>query len=589
MTLTRRALLAAPAGLAAQTPKRPNILWLSCEDTGPEIRCYGNPDAITPNIDRLAAQGTRFTRAFTVAGVCAPSRSGIITGMHPCSLGSQHMRSNIVLPPNVKAFPELLRAAGYYCSNNVKTDYNFPTPAGAWDDSSPNAHWKNRKPGQPFFAVFNNVVSHESQLLKRGAEHEANVKRLRPADRQDPSKVTIPPYYPDTPEVRRDWANYLELVTAVDYWVGDHLRELAEAGLENETIVFFWGDHGVGLPRAKRFVYDSGTLAPLIVRIPGQKAAIDGRLVSFLDLGPTVLNLAGVPLPAHFQGQPFLGPKLPPPRQYVYSARDRMDERYDIIRSVRDARFRYVRNYEPEKPFYQEIDTQEGGVTMKELRRLHRERKLPPAAEQFMAPSKPREELYDAEADPHHLKNLAGDPAHARTLGRFRRELVRWQNEILDTGLIPEPELEAGERKYGSRYAILRAPENKGLLGRLREAADGHGSAGDRNASVRWWAAKRLSSVDEAQRLLKDESAAVRVAAASALARLGREDLALPVLIAILEGKEQAARVFAATALEEMGPRALPAKAALQATQSEPRNSSYTMRVAKHALEKMSR
>jgi len=586
MRISRRTLLAGAGTLRAQA-QRPNILWLSCEDTGPQQHCYGDPTAVTPEIDKLAAQGTRYTRAFTVAGVCAPSRSGIITGMYPCSLGSQHMRSNIKLPEGVKAFPEFLREAGYYCTNNVKTDYNFPVPRGAWDEVSANAHWKNRKAGQPFFAVFNNTVSHESQVLKRGAAHEENVKRLRPADRQDAAKVTLPPYYPDTPEVRRDWANYLELITAVDYWVGDHLRALAEAGVENETIIFFWGDHGVGLPRAKRWVYDSGTLAPLVVRVPGRKAAVDDRLVSFLDLAPTVLNLAGVPLAKQFQGQAFLGPNLKPSRQFVHAARDRMDERYDIIRTVRDARYRYVRNYEPDKPYYQDIDTQEGGNTMKELRRLHREKKLPPAAEMFMADKKPREELYDAVADPHHLKNLALEKKHAPALDRMRRELVRWQNEVLDTGLIPEPELEAGEKKYGGRYAILRAPENNGLLSRLREAADGHGSEADASASVRWWVARNSPRV--AEKLLKDESAAVRVEAARALAKAGRDAEALPVLISVLEGKEQAARVVAATALEEMGGRALPAKAALQATQSEPRNSSYTMRVAKHALEKMSK
>ena len=616
MKLTRRTLLAAaPAALAQSQPAaRPNILWLSCEDTGPQQHCYGDPTAITPTIDKLASEGIRYTRAYTVAGVCAPSRSGIITGMYPSSLGSQHMRCQAKLPPHVKAFPEYLRTAGYYCTNNVKTDYNFPTPKTAWDEVSNNAHWKNRKPGQPFFAVFNNTVSHESQVLRRGAAHEANVKRLTPAQRQDPAKVALPPYYADTPESRRDWANYLELITAVDYWVADHLREIAEAGLENDTIVLFWGDHGVGLPRAKRWLYEQGTLAPLVVRIPakfraagqGKPGTVDDQLVSFIDLAPTVLNLAGAPLPEHFQGRAFLGPKLSPPRQYIHGARDRMDERYDLIRAVRDKQYRYIRNYRPEKPYYQKLDTQEQGTTMKELRRVHAEGKLPPAAAMWMALSKPAEELYDANADPFELKNLAAKPELAPVLRRLRAEMDRWQDSTLDTGLLPEPELEAGEQKLGSRWAILRQPEHRGLLPRLRAAANACNAADipklaamlhDPAAGVRWWAVKGLADRPSQAApheaaiapLLADPSAAVRIEAARALAKLGREAKALPLLVAELDRKNPspAARIFAATVLEEMGGKALPARAALEATLPEPRNQSYAMRVAKQALEKL--
>jgi len=358
--------LAAAAPLrAAPSASRPNILWISCEDISPHLGCYGVANAITPTLDALAARGVRYTNAFTVAGVCAPSRSGIITGMYPSTLGSQHMRCEATLPSHVRCFPEYLRQAGYCCTNNSKTDYNFTHPPATWDESSPRAHWRKRRKGQPFFSVFNFTVTHESRILMRGAEYEKQIARLKPNQRQDPARLALPPYYPDTPEVRRDWANVFELITAMDYQAADVLRELEEDGLAGETIVFFWSDHGTGLPRAKRWLYDSGTRVPLIVHIPekfrtageGTPGSVNDELVSFIDLGPTVLNLAGAKVPAQMQGRAFLGANLKPPRQYIYGARDRMDERYDIIRSVRDKRYRYIRNYEPFKPYYQYMNT----------------------------------------------------------------------------------------------------------------------------------------------------------------------------------------------------------------------------------------
>ena len=347
------------SGPADAADSRPNILWISCEDISPNLGCYGDPDAITPTLDALAEKGVRFSRAFTIAGVCAPNRSGTITGVFPCSIGSHNMRSSAQLPPHVKCFPEYLRRAGYFCTNNSKTDYNFPVPKQAWDECSRKAHWKHRPKGKPFFAVFNITTTHESQIRTPQAVFDKRTQALSPEQRQDRAKVHIPPYYPDTPVVRNDWARYLELITAMDYEVAGRLKELTEAGLEDDTIVFFWSDHGAGLPRAKRWIYDSGTIVPVIVRIPkryrvgdqGKPGTVDGQLVSFVDLAPTVLNLAGVEIPPHMQGRPFLGRDLPPEREYVYSIRDRMDERYDMIRSVRGKQFRYIRNYRPWKTY----------------------------------------------------------------------------------------------------------------------------------------------------------------------------------------------------------------------------------------------
>jgi N-sulfoglucosamine sulfohydrolase len=436
--LTRRTLLAqaAATGLTAHAQnsvRRPNILWISCEDTGPQIGCYGDKYSLTPNIDKLASEGVRYTHAHTVAGVCAPSRSGIITGMYPSSLGSQYMRCNIKLPDHVKCFPEYLRNAGYYCTNNVKTDYNFNVPPLAWDETSRKAHWKNRPADKPFFAVFNFEVTHESRVRLRGAEYAKVTDRLSPSERRDPAKAVMPPYYPNTPEARKDWAQYYELITVMDKQAGDLLKEIEQAGLMEDTIVFFWGDHGVGLPRAKRWLYRSGTHVPLVIRIPekyrapgqGKSGTVDDQLVSFVDLAPTVLNLAGVSLPPHLQGRAFLGPNLSAPREYVYGSRDRMDETYDGQRMVGDRRYRYLRNFHPHLPYAQYLSYMEQGNIMKELRRLASEGRTPEAARLFMADSKPVEELYDIQNDRYELRNLTDSPEHKPILERSTGRLVR--------------------------------------------------------------------------------------------------------------------------------------------------------------------
>jgi arylsulfatase A-like enzyme len=614
-SLSRRGLLAAvgPTILirarAQQGGRRPNILWISCEDAGSHLGCYGDRRAITPNLDRLAREGVRYRNAFTVAGVCAPSRSGIITGMYPSTLGSMHMRCKASLPAQVRCFPEFLRRAGYYCTNNTKTDYNFDHPAETWDESSPRAHWRNRRPGQPFFAVFNITVSHESRIPQRGEAFARTTARLGPSDRQNPELLNIPPYHPDTPEARRDWANYYELVTAMDYEAGDRLRELNEDGLRNETIVFFWSDHGTGLPRAKRWLYDSGTRVPLIVRVPekyraygqGRPGTVSHELISMIDLAPTVLSAAGIPLPEQFQGRAFLGESLGSPRQYVYGHRDRMDERYDIIRSVRDSRYRYIRNYEPWKPYYQFMSTAEQGPTMQELRRLHAAGALRQAAAQFMADSKPPEELYDLRRDPHEIRNLAGDRSYREVLERFREAHESWMDQTGDLGLLPESELEIRERELGSRYAILRQPGTEGLNQRLRQlarlASGGEEGAAalrealkhEKDAAARYWAATGLGNLrekagpaaEDLRAALADSSWAVRIASARALLRLGRAGLAEPVLLDALKHNLQGVRLQAITVLDEEQYKPSSVLAAIEPlTHVQDRN--YVSRVAKH-------
>lgn len=436
-------------------PNRPNFLWLSAEDISPDLGCYGDPYAVSPNIDRFAREGTRYTRAFSHSGVCAPSRSGIITGMYPTTIGTHHMRCKGVPPPSVKCFSEYLRAAGYYCTNNTKTDYQFDSPFTAWDENSRRAHWRNRAPDQPFFSVFNFGISHESQIRNRSKGMRDRIAALAPHEKHDPSKAVLPPYYPDTPKVREDWAQYHDVITLMDREVGEVLAQLEADGLAEDTIVWFWGDHGRGLPRAKRWIYDSGLQFPLIVRVPEKwrhlafgsapvaPGSANGDLVAFVDFAPTMLSLAGLSLPEHFQGQAFLGPSKAPPRRYVYAARDRMDEAYDLIRAVRDVRYKYIRNYMAHVSYGQDIDYMNEMPTMQEMRRLNAAGELTGAEKQYFQETKPLEELYDTETDPHEVNNLAADPDYAEILDRLRNEHRKWTRETGDVGLIPEPAFDA--------------------------------------------------------------------------------------------------------------------------------------------------
>jgi N-sulfoglucosamine sulfohydrolase len=459
----------APAG--GERPVRPNILWISCEDMSPDLGCYGDRYAVSPAIDRLAAQGVRFTRVFSHAGVCAPARSGLITGMYPTSIGTHHMRCQGVPPPHIKCFTEYLRAAGYYCTNNVKTDYQFAPPRTAWDENSNTADWRGRAPGQPFFAVINLTTTHESRI-RQGDEAFARLRRgLAPEEVHDPAKAVLPPYYPNTPVVRRDWANYHDIITAMDKEVAAILARLEEDGLAEETIVWFWSDHGRGLPRGKRWLYDSGIHVPLIIRVPEKLRAIarpdapevlrpgsvNEELVAFVDFAPAVLSLAGIELPRHLQGRAFLGAARGEPRRYVFAARDRMDETYDLIRAVRDERYKYIRNYLPQLTPAQDIDYMNQMPSMREMRRLHAEGKLTGPQGLFFAERKPLEELYDTLADPHEVNDLAGDPAHRETLERLRAAHRLWMEETGDVGLIPEPELDELQRP-GGEWQITEIP-----------------------------------------------------------------------------------------------------------------------------------
>ena len=442
----------------AQDVQHPNIIWISCEDISPRLGCYGDPVARTPNLDRLAHDGAIFTNVYTTAAVCAACRSGIITGMYQTSIGTQHMRTShtgvtgelptpyaTVPPPYVKAFPEYLRAQGYYFTNNSKTDYQFSGPSDApisiWDDCSTMADYSNRKdPDQPFFAVFNYTQTHESNTW------------MEPF-RTDPASVTVPPYYPDTEPVRKSIARHYDNISTVDSIVGEHLKRLEKEGLAGNTIVFFWGDHGDGLPRAKRWVYDSGTHIPLIIRWPGKikPGTTIEDLISSIDFGPTVLSMAGVPKPYHMQGKAFLGNRKEESRNYVFSARDRFDESYDMVRTVRDNRFRYVRNYYPNLAKVIWVPYRNHSPIMQELLRLQAEDKLSPAEADWFENTRSPEELFDCKADPFQMHNLASDPAFTDTLDKMRKVLDKWISETGDMGGISEEMMVAEMNPGGVR------------------------------------------------------------------------------------------------------------------------------------------
>ncbi|GAB3163803.1 sulfatase-like hydrolase/transferase [Telluribacter humicola] len=454
-------LVVLAAGLAFRLPQqpadtRPNIIWITCEDMSPEhLASYGSKLTRTPHTDRLAAEGIRYTNTYSISGVCAPSRSSLITGMYQTSIGTQNMRTlalsanakddypagfvsySAVLPQGVKCFSEYLREAGYYCTNNVKQDYQFEAPVTAWDESSPRAHWRNgtksKSGGKPFFAIFNFTTTHESQVWSR----EQEPLLVRPED------VVVPIYYPDTPKVRHDIARHQSNVMRMDAQVGEVMEQLEEDGLLDNTIVFFYSDHGDGLPFVKREVYDRGLKVPLIVRFPDKRGAgtTDSQLISFVDFAPTALSLAGVPIPKHMQGQAFLGnQKATTPRRYIYAARDRMDSEIDRVRAVRDQRYKYIRNYQPEKPFYQNIKYRLQQPGMQDIIRLRDEGKLNRTQMRWFQ-TKPKEELYDCEADPMEFTNLAEKPEMQAKLNELRKKMDEWQKRYGDYGDMPEMDM----------------------------------------------------------------------------------------------------------------------------------------------------
>ena len=585
--LSAAAVAAFALGQVRAEQTLPNILWITSEDNGPHLGCYGDTYAVTPNLDRLAKRSLRYTKASSTAPVCAPARTTIISGIYPPATGAEHMRSMTRLPGDFKMYPVYLRELGYYCTNNSKEDYNLEKAGEVWNDGGRKAHWKNRPDGKPFFAIFNHTISHESQIRNK----------INPADRiHDPAKVRIPAYHPDTPEVRKDWAQYYDRITMMDKLVGKNLRELEEAGLADDTIVFYYGDHGSGMPRSKRWPYFSGLNVPLIIHVPEKfkhlappeytAGGSTDRLVGFIDLAPTLLSIAGAKAPSQMQGHAFMGRHTAPAQKFSFGFRGRMDERYDMVRTVFDGRHVYIRNYMPHKPYGQYLDYMFQTPTTRVWHDLYHAGKLN-AAQSIFWQTKPAEELYDLETDPDEVHNLARSKDHSDVMKRMRKAHRKWAAEIRDVGFLPEAEIHSragDDSPYemghdDSRYdfdTVFRAAsaasrKGKKTTEKLAELI----KSGD--SAVRYWAAmgyliRGKNGVRKGREALvaalEDKSPSVRIIAAEALGRYGRKREAkrsAEVLMQYADPAKNGIRhsMLALNALDVIGEHANPHKEAI--------------------------
>jgi arylsulfatase A-like enzyme len=596
------------------TADLPNILWIVSEDNSAYFTgCYGNPLATTPNIDKLASEGFLYTRAYTSNAVSAPTRNSILTGVYSCSNGNENMRSTYPKSDIVRTYPEYLRQAGYYCTNNSKTDYNTSSVNEhlIWDESSNNAHYQNRPKGKPFFAVFNSSISHESCLFMHGPATPDKLK-------QDPDKVALPPYHPDLPEIRYDWAQYYDAVETMDAWVGQMLKELEESGLAENTIVMYYGDNGGVLPRSKRFLYETGTRIPLIIRIPEKYkhlypaekpgSKID-RIVNFIDLVPTLLSISNLPIPSYIQGKAFLGNQKTADPEYTFLSRQRMDERFDNVRGVRDQKYRYIRNYMPFRITMQRIEYLFRAQSAQAWEKAFREGKTNEIQSMFFM-EKPVEELYDVENDPWEVNNLANDPKYAAVLDRMRKALDDWRMEIYDAGVIPETEygVLAGDK---SLYDYVRSPEcpfeemlkasDLAVMGDVSNLPTYIKNLESDNSAIRYWGAvgllmlgdEGIKAVPALMKAAADQSASVATIAAEALYRLGMKDAASKTYVRLLDAEayDLISRTFAMNSIDavdantpEIVAAMLKLKQDLESSFKPEANPEYDMSVMKYML-----
>ena len=463
---------AATAGLPGCT--RPeldqwNIVWIIADDLSPDLSCYGSEDVQTPHIDRLAAEGARFTNAYVTCPVCSPSRSAMITGMYQTSIGAHAHRSHrgddYALPAPARLITDYFREAGYYTVNDHnsglggrnKTDFNF-----AHGKPFDGTDWRDRQPDQPFYAQVNIFEPHRGRPPDIWSFTEG---KLEPTD---PDGVTPPGYYPRDEVSRRDWAGYLDAIRLLDEKVGLVLQRLEDDGLAESTVVVFLGDHGRPMPRDKQFLYDGGIRVPLIIRWPGrlEPGSVRDELVSAIDLSATSLSIAGVEVPEHVEGRVFLGEGKMADREYVFAARDRCDETVDRIRAVRDKRYKYIRNYYPDRPYMQLNRYKEVSYPIwRQMQRLEKAGEISAAEYPFLAKTRPEEELYDTLEDPDELNNLAGSEAHQQTLTKMASVLDLWIQHTGDKGEQPEDPSIAAEWEermagtYTEAYALLAERE----------------------------------------------------------------------------------------------------------------------------------
>lgn len=537
-SLLSRAANAAPG-------ERPNILWLVSEDNNPRVGAYGDRLARTPTIDALAAKGVLYRNVYSNAPVCAPSRFGILTGVYPesCAPANQ-MRAEAKLPPGFRTYPELLRDAGYFCTNATKTDYNCNIdPRAIWDVQGPDGHWRKRPAGKPFMAVFNYETTHESQLFKPTP------------GRVTPAMVAVPPYLPDTPGIRQDFASYYNLMERMDGQLAARLAELTADGLAEDTIVFHYSDNGGVLPRSKRYCYDEGLRCELVIHVPAKwrhlmpakPGSVIDHPVSFIDLAPTVLSIAGVAQPPQMRGSALMGRRIGSPARVVFGMRNRMDERIDFTRTVTDGRWRYIRNYMPHRPWGQHQAYEWQAIGYQDWETAWRAGTLNAVQRRFFEP-KPFEELYDLRTDPHQIASRIDDPRAARLLKAMRAALDAQMIAIHDNGFIPEGM--PGEGYVESRNAALYPLKAVMAVAAAAARGDPAQRAMLRShldspvAVLRYWAATGMlvlgpqacGEQTTLERLMRDDpSPYVRIVAAEAVARLGDDGSAVRVLAALVD------------------------------------------------------
>ncbi len=559
----------------------PNIIWLVAEDISPALGCYGDTYATTPNIDKLASTGLVYDFAMTTAPICAPSRSSLVTGMYASSLGTQHLRCEIPFPKQLKTLPELLREHGYFTSNRDKTDYNF-NPENLWEHwSSDYAPWRHRTEHQSFFSFINIGPSHEGSVNNLG-KYIDFVNDL-PADQfHDPDKVKLPPYYPDSPKIREIWAHYYDILTVLDQNVGNVLNMLEEDGLMDETIIFFIADHGFGMPRYKRWLTKSGMNVPMVVHVPDKYSHLvenfsagthNGELVSFIDLVPTVLNLAGAEIPEYLEGKPIMGKDASPHRELAFGARDRADDMYEMSRSVTDGHYLYIRHFMPHLPHIQSgfifSDVKE---SLRELRRLYLAGECNTEQAKLWN-QKPIEELYDLKNDPQELNNMANNPAFEEIIKMLAEKMHQWMIETKDLGLLPEAEYMIRSKnstpydyaRFSGEYQVKKILEAAEMVGRSNEA-ELIDRMKDSDSGVRYWAVIGLMQMPELSdaaskeliALLYDPSPSVQVAAAEAICKYSNSSLAVQILGKIVQDDRSWLALQAARSIQLVGEDARP-------------------------------
>jgi len=585
-------LINTPAVLASETDvARPNILWIVSEDNSPLIGAYGNTYATTPNIDKLAKKSIVYDNAFANSPVCSPTRSSIITGMHANAIGTGNMRSRNKIPDFVKPYTYYLRAAGYYATNDSKTDYNYATadiPDGkillesTWTEIDSKlwdvGDYSNRKAGQPFFHIYNIMASHEYNVHNSGAK----TKHI-------PKDITLPPYHPDTAEIRADWALYYDSISNMDSLVGEKLAELKAAGELENTIIFYYSDHGGVIARSKRFVYDTGTKIPFIVHVPDKfkhlvntsMASRTDQMIDTVDLAPSLLHLAGIEKPVHMQGHNIFSAAIEHAKKYNYLYRGRMDERIDLVRALRDKKYKYIRNYMPHRSTGQHLSYLWNAQSIRSWQQECLNKRCNKTQQQFWQLKAP-EELYDIESDPWEVNNLAKNPNYSTILSSMRETLKEKNRRYKDIGFIPEGEL-AKRTQDMTAYQLVRQPSFP--INQVIETAE-IASLGEekyielminrlthQEAAVRYWAAvaftvlkeQALPAKDLLLARLNDSSADVQIAAAEALSNLGYQKKSLTILMKYIEHGSPMVQLHAANVLEVMGNKAKPVAKELRA------------------------